>query len=148
LTRPEVPEVDEQPAALYLEKVRRLVGRLSSRDIGPGDVGQALAAVADVLPLDPDAPPASPTRAGRLARAVLKRALSWYLRYLSEQVNDLGFALLRAAEALAEALSLAGRTAEGKTEELARRLEDLEARLGQLEEQARPTGESQARRGG
>jgi hypothetical protein len=115
--------------APYLEKVRRLTARLSARDIGPDDTEGALAAVAQVLPLDVEAPTSSPTAPERLAKAGLKRAVAWYMRYLAEQVNDLGFALLRAGQALSERAG----GAERKVEELERRLSSLEERVGRLE---------------
>lgn len=120
-----------QPApasAAYVERARELAERLAARDIGPEDSAAALAAVRDVLELDVDSPTGGHQPAAAL-KPLVKRLTAWYLAYLAEQVNDLGFALLRVGETLD---ARAGR-GDARAEQLASALAQLEARVRRLE---------------
>lgn len=115
----------------YLGRVRRLAGRLSSREAGPSDARAALGTVADLLPVDADAPTSAPNKPQRSAKAAVKRAVGWYGRYLAEQVNDLGFAILRAGEALADRIADGEKT----TSAMETRLSALEHEVRRLKKQ-------------
>jgi hypothetical protein len=117
----------------YLERARRLTERLSAREVAPGDVGAALAAARDVAALDADAPTTSARPEARLFKAGVKRMVAWYMVYLAEQVNDLGFALVRLGEALAAGVE----HTEGEARELRSRLDELGSRVRELENSRR-----------
>jgi len=113
----------------YIEKVDRLTTRLRARQVGPGDLEGALAAARDVATVDVDVP----TRRNRWGiftlKTAIKKATTWYLAYLAEQVNDLAFALLRLGEVLAER----SRRSEETSADIVLRLEHHEQRLQALE---------------
>ena len=114
----------------YLERVRLATRRLSSPDLPAGDVRAAIGATADAAAFNVDAPTASARPEGRLAKQAVKRAVGWYMRYLSEQLGDFGRAVLRTAEALADRVELLeGRAhqSEAYMAAVERRLADLEA---------------------
>lgn len=103
--------------------------RLSAREVGEEDSEGALGAVRDVVDVDVDAPTAGGGGRGAL-KPLVKRLTGWYLAYLAQQVDDLGHALLRAGETL----SARATRVEGRVSELARAVEDLEARVRALED--------------
>ena len=119
----------ENGADAYVERVRQLTERLAARNVGPDDTGAALEAVRDVVTVDVDAPIASARPEARLLKAGVKRLIAWYLAYLAEQVNDLGFALFR----VGETLTTRADRADTKAEELGARLAQLEDRVHRLE---------------
>ena len=116
-------------ADAYVERVRRLTERLAARDVGPDDASGALDAVRGVVVVDVDAPTASTRPEARLLKTGVKRLTAWYLAYLAEQVNDLGFALLR----LGETLAARADRAEAASGDLGARLDQLEDRVHRLE---------------
>lgn len=123
--RPDFP-----PGTLaYLERVRRATRRLSSPDLPVGDVRAAIGATADAAAFNVDAPTASARPEGRLAKQAVKRAVRWYMRYLSEQLADFGRAVLRTAEALADRVELL----EGLAHQQEAHLAALERRLAEVE---------------
>lgn len=113
----------------YLERVHRLTERLSARDVGPDDLGAALDAVRDVATVDVDAPTSSARPGARLLKTGVKKLVAWYMTYLAEEVNDLGFAVLR----LGEALAARAARADTASAELGARLDRLETRLAELD---------------
>jgi hypothetical protein len=113
----------------YLERVRQLTERLSAREVGPDDARAALEAVRDVAPVDADAPTGSACPESRLLKAGVKRLVAWYMTYLAEQVNDLGFALLR----LGETLTARAERSDVNYMEMAARLSQLEEKVRRLE---------------
>jgi len=117
-----VPGPDRVDSA-YLDQARRLAGRLSARELAADDVAGAMEALRDVAAVDADAPTTSAKPVGRASKAAVKRLVAWYMIYLAEQVNDIGFALVRLGEALA-----------GKVAGTETRQAQLEARVAALEE--------------
>lgn len=113
----------------YVERARELTERLASREVAPGDVAAALDAARRAGPLDVDVPTTSARPEGRALKSAVKRLVAWYMSYLAEQVNDLGFALLR----LGEALAVRAERSDSALRELEARLGELERRLRQLE---------------
>ena len=113
----------------YLERVRQLTERLSAREVGPDDARAALEAVRDVGPVDADAPTRSARLEARLLKTGVKRLVAWYMTYLAEQVNDLGFALLR----LGETLTARAERSDVNSMEMAARLSRLEEKVRRLE---------------
>ncbi len=113
----------------YLERVRRATRRLSSPDLPAGDVRAAIGATADAAAFNVDAPTASARPVGRLAKQAVKRAVRWYMRYLSEQLVDFGRAVLRTAEALADRVELL----EGRAHQSEAHLAAIEHRLAEAE---------------
>ncbi|HUB71825.1 MAG TPA: hypothetical protein VL984_15495 [Acidimicrobiales bacterium] len=124
------PAGRDAPEPDYLQLARELTARLATREVGPYDADNALAAVRDVLSVDADAPVASAQLEGRLFKPVVKRLVSWYMGYLAEQVNDLGFALLQLGEVLAARAERSDTTSAA----IVSRLATLEERLRRLED--------------
>ena len=125
LARPEL----EQGNIVYIEKVRRATRALSSWKTDPEDVRQALQDVRGVSSFDVEVPTDHARREVQYLKTGVKRVLSWYMRYLSGQLNAFGTSVVRLGE------TLAARTErlESGTEELAARLGVIEERLGRLE---------------
>jgi hypothetical protein len=125
---PEAADLTPETLA-YLERVLQLTERLSVREVGPDDVEAALEAVRDVAPVDADAPTGSARPEARLLKTGIKRLVAWYMTYLAEQVNDLGFALLR----LGETLTARVERSDVRCKEMAARLSQLEEKVRRLE---------------
>jgi hypothetical protein len=109
--------------AAYLDKVRRATGRLAIRDVPPDDVRAALEGVRDVASFNVEVPTESTRREVQFAKQAVKRAAGWYLRYLAEQLNAFAGAMTR----LGESLTTRVEGAEARLDELAARVEALEA---------------------
>ena len=116
------------PAA-YAARVRAAVRRLDP--LPPTlDVAGALALVTQEARIDVDAPLRTRRRGARAAKVVIKRMTAWYLKYLGDQVSDLGQAMVHLGEALAERV-------DGVREEV----DDLRDRVARLEAQSRERGD-------
>lgn len=100
------------PAA-YAARVTEAVRRLDPFPPMPMDIPQALALVTQQARIDVDAPLRTRRRGAKAAKIAVKRATAWYLRYLADQVGDLGQALVHLGVALAD------------------RVEDVAAQLGE-----------------
>ena len=120
-----VPELGPDDL-LYLEKVRRAIRRLSHRETSPDDPAQALQVLRDVSRFDFEVPTASNRRELELVKTGVKRALSWYMRYVGVQLNNFSSAAARLGEVMV-----------ARSEKLERTATDLEVRVGALEERVR-----------
>lgn len=89
------------PAA-YVARVRQGVRRLDPFPPVPLDVPQALALVTQESRIDIDVPLRTRRRGAKMAKVAVKRMTAFYLRYLADQVGDLGQALVHMGTALAE----------------------------------------------
>lgn len=131
----------EEIAPGYLAKVRSAAAALAvDADGSVADLGAQLAAVRDAGHFDLDVPTASNTPAGHYLKAGVKRATSWYLRYLTAQFGAFGAAVSAMGEAAAARLA---RVEDAEVDivagldQLRRRVERLEARVAA----AAPSGE-------
>ena len=120
-----VPELGPDDL-LYLEKVRRAIRRLSHRETSPDDPAQALQVLRDVSRFDFEVPTASNRRELELVKTGVKRALSWYMRYVGVQLNNFSSAAARLGEVMV-----------ARSEKLETTATDLEVRVGALEERVR-----------
>ncbi|HMK98058.1 MAG TPA: hypothetical protein VK425_10965, partial [Acidimicrobiales bacterium] len=111
----------------YVEKVRRATRRFGDR-LGE-DVEGALQAVRNASHFDVEAPTVSTRREVALVKAGVKRLSSWYMRYLSAQLEAFGATLVRMGEALS---SRTGRLEE-RADQLEANLTVLGQRLGRIE---------------
>jgi hypothetical protein len=119
-----VAELEAAPSfpAAYAARVRAAVRRLDP--LPPTlDVAGALALVAQEARIDVDAPLRTRRRGARAAKVVVKRFTAWYLKYLGDQVGDLGQAMVHLGEALAERVDGVG----GEVGDLRDRVARLEA---------------------
>lgn len=140
ITRPELEQDSLEPDNIvYIEKVRLATRALSSWKTDPEDVRQALQDVRGVSSFDVEVPTEHARREVQYLKTGVKRLLSWYLRYLSGQLNTFGTSVVRLGETLA-----------ARTERLESGAEELAARLGIVEERLRRlesrTGGAQAKR--
>lgn len=116
------------PAA-YAARVRAAVRRLDP--LPPTlDVAGALSLVAQEARIDVDAPLRTRRPGARQVKLVVKRFTGWYLKYLGDQVGDLGQAIV----ALGDALS-------GRVDDVAEEVDELRTRVARLEAEARERGE-------
>ena len=125
---PRLPRPEDQR---YVAEVRAAMGRLSARTAEGGDPEAALALVEHAAAVDVDAPVASAAPAGRYVKVGIKRVAGWYLRYLGEQVADLGKATAELGAALVERtdrLEDANAATMAELAALRARVEDLERR--------------------
>ena len=120
-----VPELGPDDL-LYLERVRQAIRRLSHREMSPDDPAQALQVLRDVSRFDFEVPTASNRRELELVKTGVKRALSWYMRYVGVQLNNFSSAAARLGEVMV-----------ARSEKLERTATDLEVRVGALEERVR-----------
>ncbi len=120
-----VPELGPDDL-LYLERVRQAIRRLSHRETSPDDPAQALQVLRDVSRFDFEVPTASNRRELELVKTGVKRALSWYMRYVGVQLNNFSSAAARLGEVMV-----------ARSEKLERTATDLEVRVGALEERVR-----------
>ena len=122
----------------YASQVRAAVARLDPLPPGPMDVSQAMALVVHQARIDVDVPLRSQRRTAKAAKVAIKRATAWYLRYVADQVGDLGQSLVHLGEALAQRVdAVASEVAEGRAA-TARELADLRRRVAALEETGAP----------
>jgi hypothetical protein len=98
-----VAEVEATPGfpAAYAARVREAVRRLDPFPPFPLDVPQALALVTQESRIDVDVPLRTRRPGAKLAKVAVKRITAFYLRYLADQVGDLGQALVHLGTALA-----------------------------------------------
>lgn len=99
-----VGELEAGPSfpAAYAARVREAVRRLDPFPPTPLGVPQALALVTHQARIDVDVPLRTRRRGARTAKIAIKRATAWYLRYLADQVGDLGQAMVHLGIALAD----------------------------------------------
>ena len=117
----------EQIAPGYLELVRSASAALAVSGRGPAsDFGSELAAVAEAARFDLDVPTVSSFPGGAHLKTAVKRATSWYLRYLTVQLAAFAAAVVAMGEALAERL-------EGDRAEMDAELDELRQRVERLE---------------
>jgi len=123
-----------QPDALaYVERVRHATRWFTER--GSEDVQGALHALRGTAHFDVEAPVAG-RREVQLVKAGVKRLSSWYLHYLSAQLDAFGANLLR----LGDSLSAKAERLEHTSYELSARIGALEERVRYLEASSRPAG--------
>ena len=94
------------------------------------DVPGALALVAQEARIDVDAPLRTRRRGAKAAKLVIKRMTAWYLKYLGDQVSDLGQAMVHLGQALSE-----------QVDGVKGEVEDLRDRVARLEADARERGD-------
>lgn len=123
------PELGPEDAA-YLDRVRRATEELGVRELAPDDVAGNLAAMREMSRFDVDAPVASHRANVQLVKTGLKRALTWYFRYLSGQLEAFAATAVRTGEAVASRTE----RLESELAGLASRLEAAEQRLRRIEE--------------
>jgi hypothetical protein len=99
-----VEELEAGPSfpAAYAARVREALRRLDPFPPTPLGVPQALALVTHQARIDVDVPLRTRRRGAKAAKIAIKRATAWYLRYLADQVGDLGQALVYLGVALAD----------------------------------------------
>ena len=117
----------------YLQRVRRASLRLAHRDGSVVDMATALADVEDTAAFDLDVPTLSRRRSGRLTKVAIKKLVSWYLRYLTQQVAAFSAAVTRFAAVVAERsdrLEASSASMQRELQGLGRRVDHLEAALG------------------
>lgn len=108
----------------YAARVRAAVRRLDP--LPPIlDVAGALALVAQEALVDVDAPLRTRRPGARVAKTVIKRATAWYLKYVGDQVSDLGQAIVHLGDALA-----------GRVDGVEREVGELRDRVARLEADA------------
>ncbi|MCU4185562.1 hypothetical protein K6U06_14430 [Acidiferrimicrobium sp. IK] len=132
-THPAAARVNQRRAEddRYVAEVRAAMDRLSARTTDSGEAEAALALVEHAAAVDVDAPVASVAPAARYLKVGVKRLAGWYLRYLGEQVADLGKATAELGVALIERTDRLEGTSAATIAELAAlraRVEDLERR--------------------
>jgi len=110
-------------ALVYIEKVRQTTRRLSAREPGGEDLSGAVQAVRNVATFDVEVPVASRRREFEIVKTGIKRLSVWYMRYLAQQLNAFGRSVSDLGDALAK-----------RTEALASLADDLEVRVGAVEE--------------
>ena len=122
----------------YAARVRAAVRRLDPLPPDPLNVSQALSKVSHQARIDVDAPLRSRRPGARVAKVAVKRATAWYLRYVADQVGDLGQAMVAMGVALAQRLEAVqaqmGDTraaTEAEIELLRARVAALEARVAE-----------------
>ena len=117
----------EQIAPGYLELVRSASAALAVSGRRPaGDLGSELVAVAEAASFDLDVPTVSSLPGGAHLKTAVKRATSWYLRYLTVQLAAFAAAVVAMGEALAERL-------EGDRAEMDAELDEIRQRVERLE---------------
>lgn len=117
----------------YAARVRAAARRLDPLPTGPMDLPQALDLVVHQSRIDVDVPLRSQRRTAKVAKVAIKRATAWYLRYLADQVGDLGQSLVQLGTALARRVDTVAAevaeersTTQGELADLARRVAALE----------------------
>lgn len=130
------PVPDYSPESfVYLARVRQASRRLSDPRPPSGDE-EALGALEAASHFDAEVPTHSPRPEVQALKVGVKRLASWYMRYLSAQLNSFSSSLL----AWAGALSSRTGDLEAGVDELAAHLGALEERLSRLEAaQGRPS---------
>jgi hypothetical protein len=88
------------PAA-YVARVRAAVRRLDPFPPVPLDVPQAIELVTQESRIDIDVPLRTRRRGAKVAKLVVKRMTAFSMRYMADQVGDLGQALVHLGTALA-----------------------------------------------
>lgn len=125
------------PAA-YVAKVRAAVRRLDPFPPVPLDVGQALELVTQESRIDIDVPLRTRRRGAKVAKVVVKRLTAFSMRYLADQVGDLGQALVHLGSALAARIEEVEIEAGEARAESDAAVAALARRVAALEEAARP----------
>lgn len=120
----------------YIEKVRHATKRLSER--GAEDVQGAIQALRGTAHFDIDAPTAVGRREVQLLKTGVKRVSSWYMRYLSVQLDAFAANMVRVGDTLAAKAERLEHT----SYELSARLNAVEERLRHLEAEAQPPAKS------
>ncbi|HLI57444.1 MAG TPA: hypothetical protein VKY26_10500 [Actinomycetota bacterium] len=138
-----VAELEAAPnfPAAYVGRVRTAVKRLEPFPPFPMDVPQALALVTQQSRIDVDVPFRSRRRSAKVAKVAVKRITAFYLRYLADQVGDLGQALVHMGTALAvkvEGVEADLVEARASTDAELARLADRVAALEQAQKAAPP----------
>lgn len=124
----------EELAPGYLAKVRAAAAALAVDAHGGGSVAVEVAAVREAAEFDLDVPTMSMNPAGSYVKEAVKRATSWYLRYLTVQVAGFARSVTSMGEALATQLERLDRVdadQAGELEALRERVAKLEAAGGQ-----------------
>lgn len=119
----------ETTAPDVVRHARESARRMGVGASGSDTVSDALVEVESLTPMDVDVPTDSRSAASRAAKLAIKRLSSWYLRYLADQVEALGQALVGLGLALADRTDRLERSA-SRIEE---RLDALEAKVSDLE---------------
>ena len=128
-----VEEIEAGARALQdeeLDRIRRATRRLAPIDAAHADLRAALALLDAQATIDVDVPTGSRVRAGSPVKQVVKRATSWYLRYLGNQVTLLGRATVQLGTALVERTEALEESSAG----VRRELDGLAARVADLEQ--------------
>ena len=129
---PDVAEAEARLEALapgYLARVRSAAAALAVDAHGGAEVMAEVVAVREAAELDLDVPTASSAPAGAYAKLAIKRATSWYLRYLTVQLTVFARAVASMGESVAAQLD----RLDGADAELSAGLEQLRRRVELLE---------------
>lgn len=131
----EVAAAEAAPAfpTAYAARVRAAVRRLDPLPAGPMDVPQALELVVHQSRIDVDVPLRSQRRSAKVAKVAIKRATAWYLRYLADQVGDLGQSLAHLGMALAQRVDAVAADVAEERSATATELAQLRRRVTALE---------------
>jgi hypothetical protein len=113
----------------YLQRVRDEVSRLGVRGPGPDLVRDSVRDLEDLVHIDTDVPTYASQRGGKTVKAVIKRSVQWYIRYVAVQVNALGQAMLTFGTAVSDRLDELAESNDNVQE----RLDDIERRVKRLE---------------
>lgn len=113
----------------YLERARAAAGRLAVADGGSSDLRGAIQGVEDTAAIDVDVPTASRQPLVRIFKTAVRRAISWYLRYVGVQITAFGQAVSHLGGLLADRTE----AVEIKTAELEARVSELAERVQRLE---------------
>ena len=114
----------------YAERARAAARRLDPLPPGPMAIPQALDLVAHQARIDVDVPLRSQRPSAKAAKVAVKRVTAWYLRYLADQVGDLGQALVHLGTSLAarvDEVAAGTATQQAQLDDLTRRVAALEA---------------------
>lgn len=115
---------------MYLARVRRTARRFAEQ--GPTDLPAALQGLRGAAHFDVEVPTKSTRRDLELVKTGVKRLSSWYMRYLSAQLESFAGGVTRLAESLVQA----SHALESENDELDVRLRSVEQRLARLESQS------------
>jgi len=123
------------PAA-YLARARTAAARMSVTEGGGDDVRSAALLLEQQAVIDTNVPVASRTPPQRLVKAVIRKMIGWYLRFLGHQVSLLGQAAARFGLVVADRLDRLEAEQGVERVALTAEIDALKARVAELE--ARP----------
>ena len=120
------------PAA-YLARVRTAAARLSVAAGGRDDVRSAALLLEQQAVIDTVVPVASRTRPQRLVKAVIRKTIGWYVRFLGHQVSLLGQSAARFGLVVADRFDQLEADQGAERAALVAEIEALKARVAELE---------------